>query len=291
MIFLVVAIVFGSLFAILFKLFQRKGVDALQAIAVGYLTAMSVGGAGNLLQGTSYAVSLDGVPVIPALLTGFFMMGGFLAMNGATRSHGVAVATIAARVSFVIPVLCAYLLLDGDVPHWSAILLTILSLLLIFARKGTVQYTAKGWWYPVAVFVCYGLANFLLKYAQAQISVFHAADSVACDAALRSLTMVTFATAFLFTVLCYVLQGDKRHRLSWRSVPAGIVLGITNMGCTYFLLKSLTVIDASVFYPVYNISIVLIAACAGRFLFGERLSRLQYAGIAVAAVAILLFFG
>jgi uncharacterized membrane protein (UPF0136 family) len=39
---LVAAIAFGSLFAILFKLFQRHGVDSLQAIGVNYATALII---------------------------------------------------------------------------------------------------------------------------------------------------------------------------------------------------------------------------------------------------------
>ena len=97
--------------------------------------------------------------------------------------------------------------------------------------------------------------------------------------------------SLLFTLLYYLsTPRTQRAPLSWSNTVAGIVLGCVNVGCTYFLLKSLMVIDSGIFYPIYNIAIVTIATLVGRIGFGERLKAVQYAGIAVAIVAIILFF-
>lgn len=284
MVYLITAILFGSLFAILFKIFQQRGIDSLQAIGVNYAVALLLGLLGNVAMGEAVAVASWW---LPAMLVGLFMMGGFVTMSGATRSHGVAVATISARVSFVVPVLCAYVFLQGDEPRWVASLLVVAALCLIFRRGSGVEGRGAGqWMYPLLVFLCYGLANFMLKFCQQIV-----AQRGGGDADLSLLTSVAFATALLYTIIYYLMQPrSRRQPLQWRNVWAGVVLGVANMGCTYFLLKALMVIDSGVFYPVYNIAIVAIATLVGRLCFGERLSWWQYAGIAVAALAIVLFF-
>ena len=299
MIYLITAILFGSLFAILFKIFQRNGIDALQAIGINYVVAFALGSLGSLTQGFSTTGMASWI--LPAMGAGLFMMGSFVTMNMTTRSHGIAIATIAAmttrshgiaiatiaaRVAFVVPVLCAFLFLHGDEPRWLASALVIASLLLIFHHRQEINTSTRNLLNPIPVFICYGMANFLLKLSQ-QIVAQNGGD----NAELSLVTGVAFLSALLFTVIYYMMQPrSSRQPLRWNNVVAGIVLGVVNMGCTFFLLKSLMTIDSSIFYPVYNITIVLIATLAGRFGFGERLTPLQYGGIAVAIAAIILFF-
>lgn len=283
--YLIIAITFGSLFAILFKIFQRRGIDTLQAIAINYLVAFVIGVLGNVSQGGSAVAT--GSWIVPAIFVGLFMMASFVTMNMATRSHGIAIATIAARVAFVIPVLCAYIFLQGDEPQWLASGLVIASLVLIFPQQEKVKTSTAQWVYPLLTFVCYGITNFLLKLCQ-QI----ASTAGGNDADLSLITAVAFLSAMLFTLLYYCTRSHAQHsRITWLNIAAGTVLGCVNVGCTYFLLKSLMVIDSGIFYPVYNIAIVTIATLVGRIGFGERLTAMQYVGIAVAICAIILFFG
>ena len=284
MIYLVIAILFGSLFAILFKLFQQHGIDSLQAIGVNYVVAAAIGVVGSVAQEAQVVALGSWAPW--ALVAGLFMMAGFVTMNYATRWHGVAVSTIAARVAFVVPVLCAYLFLGSDEPQWLASVLVIVSLFLIFPSRGVVSSVSQRWFLPLLVFLSYGVANFMLKYCQQLV-----AQAGGSDADLSLVSAFAFVAAIVFTMIYYFsLPSSQRQPFAWRNVWAGLVLGIVNMGCTYFLLKSLMVIDSAIFYPIYNISIVLIASVVGRWYFGERLSIQQYVGIIIALAAIVLFF-
>ena len=213
------------------------------------------------------------------------MMASFVTMNLATRSHGVAIATIAARVAFVVPVLCAFIFLGGNEPRWIASALVIASLALIFSQRRKEKAGTLQWIYPLLVFAGYGITNFMLKLCQQIV-----ANVNGSDATLSLVTGTSFLAALLFTILYYyMLPRTQRTPLSWRNMVAGVVLGMVNVGCTYFLLKSLMVIDSSIFYPVYNIAIVTIATLVGRMCFGEQLTATQYTGIAIALLAIVLF--
>ncbi len=278
MIHLITAILFGSLFAILFKLFAKHGVNAIQAIIFNYVTAILIGPLTNIIRGEVAFSALSAVPPLPAILTGLFMVGGFIAMSNATKSHGVAIATIATRVSFIIPTICAFLFLGEK--YWEPVtsILVIVSLILIFFTKGS-GFNLKKWYNPLLVFLCYGVANFLLKYCQSQITT---------NSGLLALTTVTFTSALVISLLLARLQKRGLAQFKWKNLFAGVVLGVTNIGCTYFLLKSLTQFSTATLYPIYNISIVIIGVIAGRLLFKERLNTLQYIGIALAITAIII---
>jgi multidrug transporter EmrE-like cation transporter len=56
------------------------------------------------------------------------------------------------------------------------------------------------------------------------------------------------------------------------------------------MLKALAVMPTGVFYPLYNIGIVLVATLAGLLFFGERLKWVQAAGLALAVAAIAFSF-
>ena len=285
MIHLIIAIAFGSLFAILFKLFQRHGIDSLQAIGINYFIAWLLGFIEH--AATEAPLVAFSAWIVPALFAGLFMMGGFVMMSKATRSHGVAIATISARISFIIPVLLAYLFLQGDTPRWSISALVILALLLIFFnRNDKNQLSSSQWIYPFVVFLFYGIANFLLKFCQQLV-----ADAQGGDADLNMITSMAFLAAFAYTVIYYFFQSGHSHSpFTWKTLGAGITLGCVNIGCTYSILKSLMVMDSSLFYPVYNLAIVLIVTIVGQFYFKEQLSKIQYIGIAIALLSIALFF-
>lgn len=287
MIYLLLAITFGSLFAIIFKLFARQGIETSIAITLSYVAAMVIGSIYTLTTGSP---SFDFQQyIIPALITGAFMAGAFITMNRATLSHGVAIATISARLSFIIPVVCSFLFFHSDTPRWGIIALIAASLILIFYRGRDTQTTTSGeWFYPILVFLCYGISNFLLKHLQQSIT-----NAGGSDYELQVTTHITFLGAFIVAMLYAIKQSKNQQRklaVSWREIVAAAILGGANLGCTFFLMKSLTVIDTSVFYPTYNIAIVTIATIVGRVCFGERLSVSQYIGIALAITSILFFF-
>jgi drug/metabolite transporter (DMT)-like permease len=87
-------------------------------------------------------------------------------------------------------------------------------------------------------------------------------------------------------------QWQKQHHpVELKNVVAGILLGLLNWYSTLFVLKGLSFFQVSVFMPVYNIGVVALASLTGMFIFGEKLTRINKLGIALALVAILLIAG
>lgn len=101
--------------------------------------------------------------------------------------------------------------------------------------------------------------------------------------------LLSFGIAFLIG-LGYVLQkgwrtGDWPDRETW---AWGTLLGVINYGSLEFLLRALEVLPGTVVFPINNIAIVVLAAILGVMFWGERLSKTNLAGLALALVGLVL---
>ena len=68
----------------------------------------------------------------------------------------------------------------------------------------------------------------------------------------------------------------------------GLILGLLNFGATYFLLLAMSHFESSVLFPTVNMSVVVLSALTGLILFHEKLSRVNWIGIGLAVLAILM---
>ena len=101
--------------------------------------------------------------------------------------------------------------------------------------------------------------------------------------------LLSFGIAFLIG-LGYVLQkglrtGEWPDRETW---AWGTLLGVINYGSLEFLLRALEVLPGTVVFPINNIAIVVLAAILGVMFWGERLSKTNLAGLALALVGLVL---
>lgn len=314
MIYLLIAILCGSLFSVVFKLCQQRGIDTFQAILFNYVTACLVTWIPALW---TWAWGGD-APVNPlsekwlwmAAIQGFFFCYGFALMSHSTRLSGVALTTAAARASLVLPVVASWLLLSQPAPAWLPVTLVIVALLLIVAQpSGATETRRRAWLFLVLVFFFYGVSDFSLKLVQHAVSTQYAGDDALIASNLSALTGTIFFFAMLYSLVAVLWKnaGVKRARqkhpdveptlktsantsfpTSWREVGAGAALGVVNMTCTWCMLRGLNVLPTGIYYPLYNIGIVIVGTLFGVLFFRERLRPLQYVGLAVAMLAIAL---
>jgi len=299
MIYLLIAAVCGTLFSIIFKVCQRRGVDTMQAILFNYVTGILVAWIPLFIKQAS-----GGPEVVNpfaqnwiwlALLQGFFFMSGFIVMALSTRHCGVALTTVAARASLIIPVILSWILLAGPAPQWIPVTLVIIALVIIaFGKKAENSGKATEWKAFTLfffVFLFYGIADFSLKAVQNTVSLQYGNDSTLVNRQLTALTGTIFLMAALLSLLVVLFRPkSQRKAWSWRPVVAGGLLGLANLACTTCILRSLTILPAGTFFPLYNIGIVILGTLAGILLFKEKIRPVQYLGLLLAIVAIILFF-
>ena len=307
MIYLLFAILFGSLFSVVLKICQRAQIDTQQVILFNYSSAFLL----TLLPILLRMAGPDGVPpqdfsLRPAsigacVLQGVLFLTGFSIMDRCTMRCGVALTTASARASLILPVLLSWILLAQPAPSWLAVGLILAAMTLIVLPSGKDSSSPESAAVPqsrgkaalalIAVFIAFGLSDFTLKLAQHTVEPVSAGDSVLMNRQLDALTCVIFLMASIAgLVVCLVSGSFRKHKVGWRSLLAGLALGVINIVCTSCSLKALSVLTTGTFYPLYNIGIVVVATLIGVLFFKEKLRPLQIAGLAVAVAAIALAF-
>ena len=306
--YLIAAIGFGSTFSILFKLCQRWGVDRMQVIFFNYVTAALTSwgplllrealGSGAGTEGLDLCGQADaavaGLPSMAWVLApvlGLLFMSSFIVNDLSVKKSGVALTTVSVRLSLVIPVLMSWLLLGQSEPRWLSVALILAAMILIALSSGRPAggrpSDRKPGWSLVLVFLTYGVCDFLLKYAQHIVT----AEAGNTDV----LKAYIFLSAMVLSFIVCLSRGSFRRTTTpqprWKAILAGIFLGLANMLCTTLVLKALGTMPATVFFPLYNIGIVLVVSLVGILGFREPLRPGHIAGLLLAAAALAILGG
>ena len=276
MIWLLYSIACSTIIFLLFKWMDQKGVHTLTTIVINYAMAATFG----------WLQSGAGMPqaVLPpwwwsALTIGALFVGMFVLIAATAQRVGVSVATVANKMSLVIPVV-AGVFLFGDALgalRIVGVLLALVAVFLVAHRPGSGPSGTRQWWLPVLLFVGSGFMDTLIKYTESYL--LPAGESAGFLA-------VCFAVALLCALGYSALQGGIR--LSGSNVGYGIALGLVNYGSIWFFVQALTYsgLATSVVFPVNNMAIVGASAVLAWLMFKERLSRVNVLGIGLAVVAI-----
>lgn len=283
MIWLILSIVCSTLIFIVFKLFDKYGIDNLQGIVVNYFVAYSVGfftdrfdfNAAELVEKPWFFSTF----VLGALFISLFQL-----MAMVSQKFGVAAVSVAVKMSLVVPVLFA-VFYYGESFGITKILGVVFALAAVYLATRKPSKT-KGHisliFLPIILFLGSGFLDAFITYNQQELV------PIAEHGYFTSLLFLVAAVIGVIWFLVQWLRGKSRPR--WKSILGGIALGIPNYGSIYFLLKALDYrnLESSVIFPVNNVGIVALSVICGRFLFSEHLSRVNKIGILLAIVSIVL---
>jgi len=286
MIFLVLCILSSSVLYLIFKLFEKYGVNLLQAIVVNYLVAGVLGFA--LANHYNNSVSLQAIissswfPFV--VLLGFMFISIFNLMGLSSQQSGLAATSIANKMSVVIPVVFGFFYFGEafSLMKISGIVLAFLALYFTLKRNSTDTKQRKNYVFPLAIFFSSGTLDLLLSYCNG--TFISSNNNVVFTASIFSM-----AACFGLIGLAYkVVKGGVKFQ--FKNIVGGIALGIPNFFSIWLMFLGLesTGWPTTVFFPVNNVGVVLATALLGVVFFREKLSLLNYTGIALAVVAILL---
>ncbi len=284
MIWLLISIVCNTLLLLILKSFDRFGINTLHGIVVNYLTAGSLA---LYLASEQPAEANASWYWIPLVLGSLFISIFFLIARTA-QTIGVSVATVANKMSVVIPVVLAILLYHDPVTFWK-IAGMVIALLAVWLTTKTNEQQATGnsknWLFPVLIFFGSGIIDALINYAQQK--------AVPAEQSVRFIAYSFFAAFAIGAVILIIQLVRGSSKLAPRSILGGICLGIPNYFSIYALMRALQagVFDSSTLYPINNMGIVALSAIGAFLLFREKLNRWNMAGIilAIGAIALMTF--
>lgn len=297
MLYLILSAFCSLLLVVVFKLFGKYQIESFQAIVANYIVCVITG----CLVSSSFPfeVSVLSQPWFPLIaFLGLLFIGGFYIASMTVQHFGVAIASVAQRMAWIISVSFA-ILFHGEPYTWvkiTGILIAIFAVIIINIPpkknktlnplevvEDNPQKPTSLLLYPLAIFIISGLIEIILQY----LNKVHRLDpTVQC--------LILFGAAGTLGLIALVFAVvTKRIKLEWKNLVGGIFLGIPNYFSIYFLLLALEHgIDGSVAYPISNILIVGSSALVGYFVFKERLSVLNAIGVlfAISSIYLIAFF-
>lgn len=290
MIWLVLSVLSATLIFVIFKILPRYGANTFHTIVINYATACLLGLSSTI--GSDVWLDLGQKKWLwPGLLSGLLFIGTFYLMAYTAQKISMALSSLAAKMSLILPVLLLVLLHDGETLgplKIIGLLMALTGVYLSIQKASSAHAGAALFLFPLAIFIGNGLIDYILSqlsgpsYINAQVE------------------LQLLAAAPFFTSACLgfavMLIGKKRHNnvgAPWilkSSLKAGLALGVVNFVSIYCLMQALQsgIWQQSAIIPINNVSIVLVSTLLGIVVFKERFSARNKLGFVLALSALLL---
>lgn len=287
MIFIILCILVNTGLILVFRLFPKFGIDSFQAIVANYFIAAFLG-----FQIAPQTFSLDFILqqswLVYAVFLGMLFVSLFYLISVTTVVFGVSVSSVANKMSIVIPVTLAVYLYHETLSEIQifGIFLAMVAVVMVSYKKSdeSVKITAK-WHYllPLILFLGCGSIDALINYLQRTFTN----DLISNEYILSTAFMFAAVGGAFWFITLLALRKATWHT---KSILTGLVLGVPNFFSMFLVMKSLesNILNASTFFPVNNMSIVILGTLVSIIAFKEKLSKLNTIGILLSIFAIIL---
>jgi drug/metabolite transporter (DMT)-like permease len=293
LLFLIASIILTAWLTISFKIIARLGINNLQAIVYNYMVCVITG---SIVNGSfpvnASLVQQTWLPWALVMGCGFISLFNLAAFT--VQKIGVAVATVAYKLSLVIPfVFSIYLYHEkATALKIAGVALALLAVWFTTRPSGKVLTGVEGkkgkkvswllWAMPLLLFVGSGLLDTMIKYVE---QAFLNPDNQ--DAYLITAFCVAASVGMIILLYLFI---TGRQQFSGRAVLAGIGIGVPNYFSIWCLLGALKGYagNSSAIIPINNMGIVLFTAVVAWLIFKEKLSATNWLGIVLSLAAIAL---
>ncbi len=278
-IFLLLSIAFSTFINLIFRWFKDFNVNKFQAIIVNYVVCFIIGFSLSTHQDILSYVHEQWF--IYCILLGFIFIAIFFSMALTTEKLGISVTAVSGKMSVVIPILFAYFFAKEDITLLFVIglILSILSIYFITVKK-ELHIDKRYLILPVIVFLGGGMIDTSLKVLQQAYSE---------DIPLSTISYSIFLGAFIAGTSIYLVK-EKANFSSWewKSVKAGVALGVPNYFSIFFLLSAIEgfSVKSAFVFGVNNVGVVLVSTLLSVLIFKEKLEPKNQWGLLLAVVSI-----
>lgn len=252
----------------------RVGANARQAIMLNYAIAALTGfiffrGETNYFSEAWFW---------PAGIMGILFYVVFRLIAKTTQTNGVATASIATKMSVILPIAVGLLLL-GESWNLLKLLGIVLGIVAVILSTGS-NPEIKDWKWPLLAFIGSGVIDAALNLFQVW---------TVAEVQFPSFISTTFSFAFITGFAHHFTFPDRK--IAGITYLGGIALGIVNFGSLLFILLSLSLpnFESSVIFPINNVGIVMLSSIMAFLLFKEKITLKALFGIllSIAAIAVL----
>lgn len=278
MIYIFISICCSITVAVLLKLARRYKIDVVQAVTWNYLVAI-------ILAVVFFKPQVNHLMQRPApvyIALGILLPVIFWFLAASIKNIGIVKTDIAQRLSLFLPILAAYFIFNEQLSTLKVIGLAVgmLAILLTLLKRNQQSAATSNWAFPLVVFFGFGVIDILFKQV-ALLKIIPYTTSL----------IVVFSIAFVIS-LAYMLAiaYQKKHKIALINMICGVFLGVFNFGNILFYLKAHQALasNPSTVFAAMNMGVIILGSIVGVVLFKEKLSKVNYLGLCLALMAIVL---
>lgn len=286
MVYILLAVLFSVSVSILLKLARRAGIDIVQVVATNYVVASLL--AWWLLGATPQGVLEAKATWPPLIALGILLPAIFVVLARSVSTAGIVRTDVAQRLSLFVSLFAAFAFL-GDVLTGQKALgigIALVAVLCVLWRKGIARPRGgmrgsdderASWWAPLLVFGGFGAIDICFKLV------------AKAGASFAAGLLGSFLIAM---VLCWIVAVARavsgKVAITGRSLGFGILLGAFNFANILFYVRGHQAVpdSPSLVFASMNVGVVVLGTLVGAFGFREKLSAINWLGIALAIAAI-----
>lgn len=288
--FLLLCILSSTAIFVIFKTISRFNIPAFPVIVINYLVATILGFI--IYTGDNGPASIFGSRWLPiSIIIGIMFILMFFLVAYSTRKAGISVTTVASKMSVIFPIIFSLVIDPSD-------RLTLLKSAAVISALGGVVLTVyrpykenperSVIFIPLLLFLGMGVVDSMVKLAQQQYIN---------DKETALFSAILFLNAFIAGIISIIFYRKHNSYFFKGAVWGwGLLLGAVNFGSIFFLVRALNYssaagksMDSSVIFGANNISIVALSVIVGLLVFNEKLKFVNWIGIVLSALALLLF--
>lgn len=277
MLFLILSIICSVTVGVIFKVTRKYTISHPQIVACNYVFAC-------MLCYVAFSPDLNTVETTAPwwlyITIGILLPSIFLFLAASIKHIGIVKTDAAQRLSLFIPILAAWLLFKEQFSMLkiSAFVLAIPALLFILTKN--TENTKNKWGYPAVVLIGFGVIDILFK----QIATY---TSLPYTTSL--FVILGIAMTIMFTVVAYEVI-FKKATLNINNIIFGGLVGIFNFGNILFYLKAHQEFskNPSTVFAGMNMGVIIMGSVVGVLIFKEKLSKMNFLGLFLALIAIVL---
>lgn len=286
MLYLVLAALSSAVLTLVLKLFRDPKGNRYGLILGNYLTCMMIAFLQLPEKGQLFRISTS--TWLMSLIGGFLFVAGLVLMQSSVARNGATLTSAFSKLGLIVPLLLSFVFFQ-EVPTWLQLLglgLALGAILLIYEKNGeeaespaAADQSSKQLGLLLITLLAVGGSESMAK-------IFARLGNQNENSAYF---FYLFLTAACLTFLLSRLEKKKNGKpLRPRELAAGILAGIPNYFSSYFLLKALLSLPATLVYPVFSVGSLLLVMAAGVLFFREKLGRNQLWGLLLILGALVL---
>ncbi len=297
MIYFIIGVCLSVSLFVIFRGFNQFKVNMLQAIVSNYFVCILTGFIFIGDFGVVNKISLDKTWVQIAMGMGFVFISTFYLMGYTAQKVSVTASSLSSKISLIIPVLFSLLYLnttqDFGVFRYVGLILVFGAIILTSIKKKVIESDnqnnnqqqvntsispKQAFLLSFLVFILSGFIDLMMNLVNTKFITDNTEKAL--------FTIVIFSVAAVIGIVILLI---KKEKFELKSLIGGVVLGVPNFFSIYFMFRALDSFggNGAIFFPLFNISVIIVSSVASIIIFKEKLNKFNIIGLLMAVLAII----